>query len=105
MEKPYVATGFEKTMARDSKRIIIAQNNGKVEEVDAKHIVLNIGKGNKEEYIFDNFKRTNKKTFLHHKPLVKKGDTVKKGDVLADNSSTEDGEIALGNNIRIAFMP
>jgi len=105
IEKPYVATGLEEKIARDSKRLILAKHDGKIEEVDSKHIVVNIGKGNKDIYLLDNFVRTNKKTFLHHKPIVKKGDSVKQGDILADNSSTEDGQLALGNNIRIAFMP
>ncbi|HYE74087.1 MAG TPA: DNA-directed RNA polymerase subunit beta, partial [Blastocatellia bacterium] len=101
-EAPLVATGMEELAARYSGRLIISLEDGEVTHVDARHIVVE-GK-NKKRYDLVNFTRTNNFSLFHQRPIVMPGDKVKKGQVLADTSTTVNGQIALGQNMLVAFM-
>jgi DNA-directed RNA polymerase subunit beta len=101
-EMPLVATGMEEFAARDSGRLVIAEEDGVVSYVDAKKIIVK-GK-NEKEYILINFLRNNNFSAFHQRPIVNMGEKVKKGDVLADTSSTVAGQISLGQNIFVAFL-
>ncbi|MFA4921578.1 MAG: DNA-directed RNA polymerase subunit beta, partial [Candidatus Neomarinimicrobiota bacterium] len=113
-ERPIVGTGLEGTVARDSRAAVIAPVNGVAEEVTADHIVIRTDTEN-ELYLDENqgkvrielskFLRTNQDTCINQKPLVKEGDYVKAGDTIADGCGTEQGELALGRNVLVAFMP
>jgi DNA-directed RNA polymerase subunit beta len=101
-EAPLVATGIEGHAARDTGRLIISEEEGTVTFVDARKIVV---KGKKErEYTLVNFSRTNGFTAFHQRPIVSVDDKVKRGAILADTSSSDRGQMALGQNILIAFM-
>jgi len=100
---PYVGTGVEERAARDSGRMVISDVSGTVDEVDADHIVVRSSDGKKRRFALDKFKMSNQYIAISHRPLVKKGDKVKKGDVLADGQSTDDGALALGQNLVVAF--
>lgn len=101
---PYVGTGVEEKVARDSGRLVIAEVSGIVEEVDAEHIVIKPASGGKkQEYKLDKFKMSNQYMAISHRPIVKKGQRVKKGEVLADGQATEGGVLALGQNLVVAF--
>jgi DNA-directed RNA polymerase subunit beta len=102
-QAPYVGTGVEEKVARDSGRLIIAEASGVVSEVDANHIVIKLSNGKKKEYKLDKFEMSNQYMAISHRPIVKKGQKVKKGDVLADGQSTENGALALGQNLVVAF--
>ncbi len=102
-EAPLVATGIEESAARDTGRIIIAPEEGTITAVDAAHITL---KGTKKTYEFKlaTFNRSNQMTAFHQRPSVVLGQKVKRGDVLADTSTSVGGQMSLGQNILIAFM-
>ena len=100
---PYVGTGVEEKVARDSGRVIIAEGPGVVSEVDGEHIVIKLASGSKKEYKVDKFKMSNQYMAISHRPLVRKGDKIKKGQVLADGQSTDIGILALGQNLVVAF--
>jgi len=100
---PYVGTGVEDRAARDSGRMIISDQAGTVDEVDATHIVIKSSDGKKHRFDLDKFKMSNQYIAISHRPLVEKGDRVKKGDVLADGQSTDNGTLALGQNLLVAF--
>ncbi len=101
-EAPLVATGMEEFAARDSGRLVIAEEDGTVSYVDAKKIIIEGKKEKKYELI--NFLRNNNFSAFHHRPLVSLGDKIKKGDVIADNSSTVGGQISIGQNVFVAFL-
>lgn len=103
-EAPVVATGTEETSLTFSNRVLRAEDSGKVESVDAKKITIKNSKGKIDEYELENFRRTNNFTSFHHRPVVNVGDSVKKGQLLADASSSDNGQIALGKNLLVAFM-
>lgn len=103
-EAPLVATGMEERAARDSGRLVIAVEAGTVTAVDARHIRIKNKNGKEKEYRLITFSRTNKFTNFHQRPIVNLGDTVKKGAVLADASSSDGGQMAVGQNLRVAFM-
>lgn len=103
-EVPLVATGVEELAARDTGRIVIAEEAGTIAEVDAKHIVVKGKSGKSKEYALTVFQRTNDFSAFYHRPTVSLGQSVKRGDVLADTSSTAEGQIALGQNALVAFM-
>jgi len=103
-EAPLVGTGVEGRVALDSGDTIVAQEDGEIGEVTGDHIVLKIG-NKRVEYPLKKFVRSNQGTSMNQKPLVAEGDRIKKGQVLADGPSTEDGELALGKNLLVAFMP
>ena len=108
---PLVGTGVERLVARDSGTSVVCQNEGVVEEVDASRIVVRrIAKGgelgaNVDIYNLVKYQRTNQNTCFNQKPIVNVGERVRKGDILADGPSTELGELALGQNILVAFTP
>ncbi|MFA5131730.1 MAG: DNA-directed RNA polymerase subunit beta [Candidatus Paceibacterota bacterium] len=109
-EAPLVATGMEGEAAKHIGRLILAEENGEVKYVDAKKIVIKAdpskssGQGKEYEYNLINFARTNAFNLFHQRPIVSLGDKVKKGQVLADAATSDNGQIALGHNIRVAFM-
>ena len=110
-ESPLVGTGMEEVVARDSGVAIAARRTGIVDQVDAMRIVVratdDVGPNRPAVDIYNllKFQRSNQSTCITQKPLVKVGDTVKKGDIVADGPSTRDGELALGSNVLVAFMP
>ena len=103
-EAPIVATGMEEMAAKDSGRIIVSEEDGVVHSVDARKIVIQNSKGKDITYPLVNFSRTNGFTAFHQRPSVDVGQKVKKGTILADTSSSDRGQIALGQNVRVAFM-
>jgi DNA-directed RNA polymerase subunit beta len=110
-EAPFVGTGMEETVARDSGAAIAAKRSGIVDQVDATRIVIRAtedvepGKSGVDIYTLMKFQRSNQDTCINQRPLVKVGDQVKAGEVIADGPSTEFGELALGRNSLVAFMP
>jgi len=106
-ETPLVGTGMEARAAKDSGQLIIAEEDGKVEEVDAEHIKIKSLKSktkSPKEYPLHSFARTNQYTSICQHPLVKKGQRIKKGDILADGAATDHGQLALGQNLLVAFI-
>lgn len=103
-EAPYVSTGMEEKVARDSGRIIIAKTGGVVSYVDGKMIKIKKDGGKEDVYKLINFKKSNDSTAFHHRPLVSLGDKINKGDILTDFSSSVSGEMAIGQNALVAFM-
>jgi len=107
-EAPLVATGIERKAVEDTGRIILAPEDGEIKHVDAKRIVFEASKSTakvkKHEYNLVHFSRTNGFTVFHQRPTVSVGQKVKRGDVLADTSTSDNGEIALGHNMLVAFM-
>lgn len=112
-EAPLIGTGMERVVGRDSRVTVIAKHDGIIESVDASRIILKYEekKGREEPttkidvYKFLKFRRSNQDTCINQRVIVQEGDYVKKGDVLADGPSTDRGELALGKNILVAFMP
>ena len=111
-EAPTVGTGMEARVARDSGVTIVAKRAGVVDQVDATRIVItadeDVGNENVSPvdiYSLLKFQRSNQNTTVNQRPLVKVGDRINKGDIIADGPSTEDGELALGRNVLVAFMP
>jgi DNA-directed RNA polymerase subunit beta len=103
-EAPLVGTGIEAKAAKDSGQVIISPQDGTIKEVDATHIVISSG-GKTQNILLHNFLRSNDYTCITQRPIVSKGQRVKKGDILGDSSSTDSGELALGQNVLVAFMP
>ncbi|RMF33562.1 MAG: DNA-directed RNA polymerase subunit beta, partial [Alphaproteobacteria bacterium] len=110
-EAPFVGTGMEEVVARDSGAAITARRGGVIDQVDAMRIVIRVtdplepGDPGVDIYRLRKFQRSNQNTCINQRPLVKVGDTVKAGDVIADGPSTDLGELALGKNVLVAFMP
>ena len=110
-DAPLVGTGMEETVARDSGAAIAARRSGIVDQVDATRIVvratgdLRPGESGVDIYTLMKFQRSNQNTCINQRPLVKVGDTVSAGEVIADGPSTQFGELALGRNVLVAFMP
>ncbi len=100
----FVATGIEDRAAHDSGRLVLAEEAGEVVEVDASHIVVKEKEGKRKEYKLVNFLRSNDFTTMHHRPVVGLGEEVKKDQVMADTYSSVDGQLALGQNLLVAFM-
>lgn len=103
-QAPYVGTGLEGKVARDSGVMVLAPEAGVIKEVDSSKIVLETDKGKKHEFKLLKFARSNKFTSINQRPIVEKGQKVKKGQVLADGPATENGELALGANLTVAYM-
>ena len=111
-DKPLVGTGMERIVATDSGVTIVAKRGGTVDSVDASRIVIAVnddeatmGESGVDIYNLIKYTRSNQNTCINQKPLVKIGDVIKKGDIIADGPSTKLGELALGKNITVAFMP
>jgi DNA-directed RNA polymerase subunit beta len=114
-ETPIVGTGLESKVAADSRILIVAEGEGVVEYVDATEILVRYTRTDKEQFVsFDpevkryklpKFKKTNQNTVLTLKPIVSKGDRIHKGQILTEGYGTEEGELALGRNLKVAFMP
>ena len=115
-ETPYVGTGMERVTARDSGAVVICKRSGIVDSVDSERIIVRVEGGGAHEgqlsrevgadiYQLTKFKRSNQNTCISQKPIVEQGQRVKKGDVLADGPCTDQGELALGRNVLVAFMP
>ncbi|HVA31050.1 MAG TPA: DNA-directed RNA polymerase subunit beta, partial [Gaiellaceae bacterium] len=103
-QAPLVGTGLEYRAAIDSGDVVLSEKGGTVVDVDADKIVIETKDG-REEHTLTKFMRSNQGTLIHHKPVVRLGDKVRAGEVLADGSSTDNGELALGANLLVAFMP
>ncbi|MFA6432690.1 MAG: DNA-directed RNA polymerase subunit beta [Candidatus Paceibacterota bacterium] len=105
-EAPFVATGIEAKAVLDTGRVVVAPEDGEIVSVDARKIIFQGDKkgSKKHEYPLVLFQRTNGFTAFHQRPIVSVGDKVKKGDILADTSTSDQGQIALGHNALIAFM-
>lgn len=114
-ESPIVGTGIEAYVAKDSRNLIIAEGDGVVEYVDSEEIIIRYDFNEEEKFIsftdeiktykLPKFQKTNQSTCINLKPLVKKGDRVTKGDIITEGYATQDGELALGRNLKVAFMP
>ncbi len=111
-DKPLVGTGIERTVAIDSGTSVSARRGGVVDSVDAARVVVRVnddeteaGESGVDIYNFTKYTRSNQNTCINQRPLVKPGDLIARGDVLADGSSTDMGELALGQNMLVAFMP
>jgi len=115
-EAPYVGTGMERVTARDSGAVVICKRSGVVDSVDSERIIVRVEGGAQQEgqlsrevgadiYQLTKFKRSNQNTCISQKPIVYQSQRVKKGAVLADGPCTENGELALGRNVLVAFMP
>ena len=101
---PYVGTGMERRAALDSGEVTLAKNAGEVIFADAAKIIVKHA-GGMDEYHLAKYQRSNQSTCINHRPLVRVGDTVEKGEPLADGPSTDHGELALGQNLTVAYMP
>ena len=114
-EAPIVGTGIEYTVAKDSRILLVAEGKGVVESVDAESITIRYERTEEERFIsftedtktykITKFQKTNQNTCVNLKPIVRKGDVVEKGTILTDGYGTENGELALGRNLKVAFMP
>ncbi len=114
-ESPIVGTGLERQVASDSRVLINAEGDGVIEYVDAQKIIIRYNRSDEERlvsfeedsktYELVKFRKTNQGTSINLKPIVRKGDKVKKGQVLCEGYATESGELALGRNLKVAFMP
>jgi len=115
-DAPYVGTGMERVTARDSGAVVICKRSGVVDSVDSERIIVRVEGGGAHEgqlsrevgadiYQLTKFKRSNQNTCINQKPIVYQGQRVKKGHVLADGPCTDKGELALGRNVLVAFMP
>ena len=110
-ESPLVGTGIEGDVALDSGVTIVAKRNGVIDKIDGKRIVVkateekDLSKSGVDIYNLLKFQRSNQNTCINQKPLVKVGDVIKKGDIIADGPATKLGELALGKNVTVAFMP
>ena len=120
-EAPFVGTGMEAKVARDSRAVVISEVDGVVEVVDAKKICirrdeieenlddrenfLDFNKSDLVTYRLTKFQRTNQDTCINQKPIVSVGEKIHKGQVIADGAATDGGELALGRNVLVAFMP
>lgn len=111
-EKPLVGTGIESNVARDSGVCVVAKRGGVIDTVDASRIVVRVndseveaGEAGVDIYNLTKYTRSNQNTCINQKPLVSQGDMVQRGDIMADGPSVDLGELALGQNMRIAFMP
>jgi DNA-directed RNA polymerase subunit beta len=111
-EKPLVGTGMERLVARDSGVCVVAKRGGEIESVDAGRIVVRVrekeigaGEAGVDIYNLTKYTRSNQNTCINQRPVVRQGDKIARGDILADGPSVDLGELALGQNMRIAFMP
>ena len=108
-EAPIVGTGMEKVVAKDSSSCLVSNSNGVVEKVDSSKIFIKVDDDSSnnlvEIYNLDKYQKSNQDTCINQKPIVKVGQRVSKGDIIADGASTKNGELALGRNVLVGFMP
>lgn len=104
-EAPLVGTGMEHTAAVQSGQVVVAPEAGVVSYVDGNEVRLTLESGKEETYLLTNYQRSNANTCFHQRPIVTRGDKVKKGQALIDGASCQNGELALGRNLRVAYMP
>jgi len=104
-EAPYIGTGIESRAARDAADMILAEEDGTITEVDGNSITVQYKNKGRVVYRLLKFERSNQDTCINQKPIVAQGQTIKKGDILAHGPSTDNGELALGKNLVVAFMP
>jgi DNA-directed RNA polymerase subunit beta len=104
-QAPLVGTGLEYRAAVDTGDVVLATRAGTIVDVDAERILVEARSGEQDEYVLTKFMRSNQGTLIHQKPVVALGQKVRAGEVLADGSSTDQGELALGANLLVAFMP
>ncbi|QQR83493.1 DNA-directed RNA polymerase subunit beta [Candidatus Peregrinibacteria bacterium] len=104
-ERPIVGTGMEALTAESSGQAVVARSKGEVVESDASHVTVLYDDGKKETTPIITYMRSNQATAINMRPAVKKGDTVKKGDVLVNGAAVDEGELALGQNLLVAYMP
>ncbi|MGB3410287.1 MAG: DNA-directed RNA polymerase subunit beta [Microthrixaceae bacterium] len=104
-EAPYIGTGMESRAARDAADMVLAEEDGVIVEVDGSHITVDYKKSGKRTYRLHKFERSNQDTCINQRPRVHAGDKIQAGDVLAEGPSTDNGELALGKNLLVAFMP
>ena len=104
-EAPYIGTGIESRAARDAADMILAEEDGTITEVDGNAITVQYKNKGRVVYRLLKFERSNQDTCINQKPIVAQGQTIKKGDILAHGPSTDNGELALGKNLVVAFMP
>ena len=109
-DAPFVGTGMEESVGKDSGVTIVAKRTGRVDSVDAARIVISVTNPSQNQsgvdiYNLKKFQRSNQSTCINQVPLVKKGDIIKEGEIIADGPATSKGELALGKNILVAFMP
>ncbi len=104
-EAPYIGTGLEETVARDSCTLVKAQEDGVVTKVTGESVVIKNTSGKEKTYILQKYLRSNQNTCKNQKPIVNLGDKITKGQVIADGTSTRFGELALGKNVLVAFLP
>src|SRR5205085_5110686 len=113
-EAPIVGTGMEGVTARDSGAVILARRSGIIDSVDSERIIVRVEGGHEAQlsrevgsdiYSLTKFKRSNQNTCINQKPIVRRGERVEKGQVIADGPCTDKGELALGRNVLVAFMP
>ena len=109
-ESPFVGTGMESVVARDSGVVVVAKRSGFVNQVDSSRIVISASQKSDQDtgvdiYRLSKFQRSNQDTCINQTPLVKEGDFVEEGDIIADGPASQTGELALGKNVTVAFMP
>lgn len=111
-DKPLVGTGMERFVARDSGVCAVANRGGVIDSVDARRVVVRVnedeiigGEAGVDIYNLTKYTRSNQNTCMNQRPIVRPGDNVARGDILADGPSVDMGDLALGQNMRIAFMP
>ena len=104
-EAPVVGTGIEYRIAKDSGSCVVARETGEVRYVDSERIEIRPKKGRVQVYNLIKFRRSNQGTVIHQRPLVSKGDVVAKGEIIADGQAIDNGELALGQNVLVAFVP
>ncbi len=104
-ESPLVGTGMEARAAKDAGDVVVAERAGVVEDLSADYITVMADDGTRRTYRLQKFRRSNQGTCINQKPIVDEGDRVEAGDVIADGPCTDDGEMALGKNLLVAFMP
>ncbi len=103
-EAPFIGTGIESRAARDAADMVLAEDDGTIVEVDGSRVVVDYKKLGKRTYRLHKFERSNQDTCINQRPIVDEGHKVKRGDVVADGPSTDNGELALGKNLLVAFM-
>ncbi len=104
-DAPLVATGLEEKAAKDSGAVMVARNSGKVKKVTSRKVVVENDEGEIDTYKLMKFKRSNQGSCMNHVPIVRKDERIEEGEIIADGPATDQGELSLGKNVRVAFLP